>query len=417
MKKIDFTSPYVTMSLVVLMYIIKAILKISIGSSINSVSIYSDGLHNLADLFEAGLLIFAIYLSKQPENQKYPLGKSSIESIGSFIIGLAIVFLGITFLLKSVLGLLIYFNYLPFLVGLLKLVTSPPAIINPGSHPILIIIVILFSIVFAWIVAAYEISVGKKKNHQSMVADGKETLADSFVEIAVLIGIIGALFGLYYLDFLFGILVAAVMLNTAKGVLSDSLGNLLQKSIDEKDFVKIKGILKESKGIESFEENDDDKLMAFKLGKFIFVSAKVYVLPSLTSEGFYYLRKGVSQRIKDLFPELEVRVFLKERTIKENPTRAIIPVNTVTKNKLDSFIEEDFTKAKRFFIVDLLGERIVSVKEEENKFKNISELAEFLEKKRVDVIYYVNIDKKLKSLLPNVLYNKTNFLTFKDLFH
>lgn len=254
MRKIDFRSPYVCMFLVVIMYIVKVIIKLSIGSKINSVSLYSDGLHNLADAFEAALVIFAIYLSKQRENEKYPLGKSSIENIGSFLIGIAILFLAASFLLKSLLGLLIYFNLLPFLAELLKRVVQAPSRIDLGNNVGMVIIAVSFSVIAAWFFAWYEISTGRKRNHTSLVADGKETLADSFVELAVLIGVIAAYFKIYYLDLVFGLVVAAVMLKTAKAVLSESMGNLLQKSITPEKFLKIKQILNESKGIEYYEK-------------------------------------------------------------------------------------------------------------------------------------------------------------------
>ncbi|MFA6558969.1 MAG: hypothetical protein WCT03_21280, partial [Candidatus Obscuribacterales bacterium] len=44
------TNPFGVMSLVVLMYVIKAILKITVGHQINSPMIEGDGYHNLADI-------------------------------------------------------------------------------------------------------------------------------------------------------------------------------------------------------------------------------------------------------------------------------------------------------------------------------------------------------------------------------
>jgi cation diffusion facilitator family transporter len=417
MKKINFSSPYVCMSLVIIMYIIKVIIKLSIGSNINSLAIYSDGLHNLADAFEAGLIIFAIYLSKQKESNKYPLGKSSIESLGSFLIGLVILYLALGFLLKSALGLFIYFNKFPVLIELLKKFVEVPPRIDLGTSPVIVIGLLCFSIALAWFFSWYEISTGKRKRHPSLIADGKETLADSFVELAVLMGVIGALFGLFYLDYIFGIVVSLVMLKTSRDVLSESLGNLLQKSIEIQKLSEIKRILNETKGIEDFEKKDKDRLIAYKLGRFVFISIKVYVQPSLSSEGFYYLRKGLSERIKELFKDSEVRVYIKESILKEIPNRAVIPVKNISSKKLNSFIEEDFIKSKSFFIVDLKGERIISVKQKDIIFNNYDEIKDFLRIKRIDTVYYVKKDKKLEDMNPNIKFKKTNFLIFKDLFH
>jgi hypothetical protein len=157
--------------------------------------------------------------------------------------------------------------------------------------------------------------------------------------------------------------------------------------------------------------------MAFKLGKFVFVSAKVYISPALNSEGFYILRKSIGQKIKTLLPETEVRVYLKEGVIKEIPKRALIPICETSNNPLRSFITEEITKAGHYYIVDLMGERIITVKKFKNDFKNIKDLAHFIKNKRINDIYMVNENKELKKILPDIKIIKTNFLIFQDLFH
>jgi cation diffusion facilitator family transporter len=405
------------MSLVIAMYLLKVIVKLAVGAKIGSVSVYSDGLHNLSDIFEALLVIFALYLSRQPETAKYPVGKSSIESIGSLLIGIALLVVGIGFFLKSVLGLLVYFKVLPFLAGLLMKVIDAPTRIDLGASGGLVIGVIVGSILLSWVVSWYQVSTGRMKNHPSLVSDGKETFSDSLVEFAVLAGIIGAFFNLFYLDYVFGIIVAFMILRTSKEILTEAGENLLQKSIEQKDVVKIRNILSKTKGVEGYDAKGSDKVMAYKLGKFTFIFVKVYVSPSLTPEGFYWIKKGINARIRKTLPESEVRIYLRQSVLPEKPRRAIIPVCRTGKNPLHAFIEENFTKAKQFYIVDLKGERIVNVMEHENNFKKYSELAQFIKNKRADIIYLVKEDKRLAELLPKVKVEKTGFLIFQDLFH
>jgi len=405
------------MGLVIAMYVLKVIVKLIVGAKVGSVSVYSDGLHNLSDIFEALLVIFALYLSKQPESAKYPVGKSSIESIGSLLIGVALLVVGITFFLKSILGLLVYFKLFPLLSNILSHVVSVPTKIDLGTSGWIVLCVIIGSIFLSWIVSWYQISTGKMKNHPSLISDGKETFSDSLVEFAVLAGIIGAFFHLYYLDYVFGIVVAFMILRTSKEILSEAGENLLQKSIDQEDVVKIKQVLSKTKGVEGFDQKGPDKVMAYKLGKFIFVFAKVYVSPALSTEGFYYIKKGINARIRKMLPDSEVRIYLRQSVLPEEPSRALIPVCKSSKNPLQAFIEESITKARQYYLVDLKGTRIVTVMEYANDFKNNDELADFIKRKRVDKIYFVKEDKKLKSLLPKVKFEKTSFLIFKDMFH
>jgi len=417
MAKIDFRSPYVCMTVVLIMYIIKVFLKIIIGSSINSISLYGDGVHNLSDIFEAVLVMFALYVSKRPENAKYPLGKSSIENIGSLLIGLALLSVSVNFFFKSILGFFLYMSIFPQITTLLSTFVSIPEAINFGNNALAVISVIVLSILASWFVSWYQISTGKKRNHVSLIADGKETFSDSIVEIAVLAGLVGSFLGLSYLDYIFSFVISIFMFNTARGILLEAVGNLMQASIEEDKFEEIKRIFAETKGIEDYEKKDDDRLMAFKLGKFVFVSAKVYVSPSLTSEGIYAIRKGISQKIREMLNDCEVRVYIKEKVFQEKQSRAIIPIDETSSDPFTSFISEEFSKASSYYLVDVSGERIVTVRKYENNFKSKENLAEFISKKMVDMLYLVKEDKKLKSLLPKVVFEKTNFLIFQDMFH
>ncbi|MEI7718399.1 MAG: cation diffusion facilitator family transporter [archaeon] len=417
MKKIDFRSPYVCMSIVLVMYIIKVTLKLIIGSDINSISLYGDGLHNLSDIFEAVLVMFALYISKRPENSRYPLGKSSIENIGSLFIGVALLFISIDFFLKSILGIFLYVGIFPVVTSLLSNFVSIPEAIDFGTNALVVILVVVFSIFASWLVSWYQITTGKQKNHVSLIADGKETLSDSFVEMTVLIGLIGSFFGFKYLDYIFGLIVAGLMFRTSKGILKDAIGNLLQVSIDEEKFNEIKKLFAETKGIEDYEKGDDDRLMAFKLGKFIFVSAKVYVSPTLTPEGLYAIRKGLSQKVREILKDSEARVYIKEKVFQEKQGRVIIPVEETSNDLFRSFISEDFFKATSYYLVDVSGERIVTVRKYENNFKTRENLADFISRKMVDTVYLVKDDKKLEWLLPNVKFEKTNFIIFQDMFH
>ncbi len=411
------SSPYFCMTIVIIAYIIKISVKFFIAAKVSSVSVYSDALHNLSDIFEALLVIFAIYLAKQPETSKYPIGKSSIESIGSLLIGILLLFIGVTFFLKSLLGIFVYFNILPFVSSILMHIVDVPAKINLTNNAFLTISLIAGSVILSWIVSLYQIRTGKKTNHDSLISDGKETLSDSFVELAVLIGIIGVFIGLEYLDYVFGTLVSIIILKTAGGIVKNSGENLLQKSINQKEIKDIEKIIHQTKGVEGFDEKGEDRIMAYKLGKFVFIFIKVYISPLLSQQGFYMLKKALKKTIDDALPESDVRIYLRQSVKPEPFKRAIIPICKKQKNPLNAFIEEDFSNAESFYIVDLIGERIVNVKQQENNFKNKKQIAEFIKRKRADIIYMVKKDKTLENLLPNIKIEKTNFLIFRNLFH
>ncbi len=337
--------------------------------------------------------------------------------IGLFLIGIALFYAGVVFLTKSLLGLLNYFSIFPILEKLLLNVTELPSKVDLGNSFWITVLVIGLSIVCSWIVSRYQIHVGKLHNHPSLISDGKETLSDSFVEISVLAGIIGTSLGLYYLDYIFGLIVAGIVLKTATGLGKEALNNLLQRSLGQEEIVKIEKLLLNTSGVEGFDMEGSDRVMAYKIGKFSFVFAKVYVSPLLTSEGFYHMKKGIHARIRELMSDSEARIYLKQSVLNEKPRRALIPITKTIKDDMYAFIEEDFFKAKQYYIVDLKGERIVSVICWRNTFKDKQEINDFLKKKRIDLVYLVKETKETNKFLSGVKVQKTNFLCFKDLFH
>ena len=115
----NWKSPYFCMAAVLVMYIIKASLKLWAGTIVGSISITSDAIHNIADFLEAAFILYVLWTAKRPENAKYPIGRSSIESIGSFLIGIVLLIIGLEFVLKSILGLFIHFSLAPGIVTLL----------------------------------------------------------------------------------------------------------------------------------------------------------------------------------------------------------------------------------------------------------------------------------------------------------
>jgi divalent metal cation (Fe/Co/Zn/Cd) transporter len=318
--------------------------------------------------------------------------------------------------LESVLGLSLYFHVLPVLAFLLQKVVSAPPAIELGSHALVVMLAIGGAVIVSWVIAWYEMGTGKKRRHPSLVADGKETLMDSFVELAILLGLIGSFFGIPYLDLVFGIVVAGAMLHTSKSILSDAMGNLLQKSVEKEYLGRIRKILMQTHGVLGFEEKGTGSLKAFKVGKFIFVSIRVYISPHMTTEGFYYIKKGINERITEVLPGFDVRIYLRGNVIPEEPRRAIIGVKH-GKNPLKASIAERLMTAGTYFIVDLKGDRIVTVKAHAQRFKNAGELAAFIKAKHAGVVYAVNAEQEVMGLLPNVRLERTHALIFKDMFH
>ncbi len=201
-----------------------SIFKILFGFIGRCNSLIADGIHSLSDLSTDLVAIFGNYLSLKPADKKHPFGHGKIEYISSMMIGIVIIILGFSLIYNI-------FN---------------KEIIMPNS---LILIVSLFTIVSKYILANYIYKEGIKYSNNILIASGKESMADVYSSIFVLVSIIlmqfsNQIYILKYADMLSTIIIALFIIKTGYSILKDNIGILLEEQILDKHYLKeIKNII------------------------------------------------------------------------------------------------------------------------------------------------------------------------------
>lgn len=224
--------PIFVMCVVAVMYTLKVIMKTAAGTAINSPTITSDGLHNIADFFEALAVIAVIYVARRPSSEKYPYGRKNIEFFTSLVIGIGLLAMSLLFAFKSGVGLLAQF---PVVDGVIRAIVwlprHEPNALASSNFP-WVLAVTLSSVILSVLVSRYQITVGRASQHDSLVADGEETFSDGKIEFVTLIGVLAQYFlGWHMAEYLLGILVAYLIARTGKELFLKSWRVLLQHSI------------------------------------------------------------------------------------------------------------------------------------------------------------------------------------------
>ncbi len=155
-----------------------SLFKIIIATNYGSNGLLSEGLENLTDLIK----IFIIYLGM----------KYNKDRMASLVIIAMMIFTG--------LGLL--WN------GISSLIIVVP--IESSGHMIIIAII---SIILNSILLFYKGFVGRMSGNLSLLSDSKDSALNVKISAGVLIGIIFARFGIYWIDPIFGILIALLCLH------------------------------------------------------------------------------------------------------------------------------------------------------------------------------------------------------------
>ena len=201
-----------------------SIIKILFGFIGKCNALIADGIHSLSDLSTDFVAIFGNHLSLKPADKKHPFGHGKTEYITSVIIGIVIIVLGLSLIYNI-------FN---------------KEIIIPN---LLMILVSLFTIISKYILSSYIYKKGIEYSNNILIASGKESKADVYSSIFVLISIVLMQFSnelsiLKYADMFSTIIIALFIIKTGFNILSDNIGILLEEQVLDKEYIKeIKNII------------------------------------------------------------------------------------------------------------------------------------------------------------------------------
>ncbi len=383
------TNPFGVMSLVVLMYLVKAVLKITVGHQINSPMIEGDGYHNLADILEALAVIVVIWVAKRPASSDYPFGKKNVEFFTSLAIGGALLVMAVQFALKSVVGLLALAPSFDQAVrAVLPLPVHEPLVMSTSTLPWVLALTI-GSVILSLVVSRYQIAMGKRGGHASMIADGQETASDGRIEIITLIGVVGEYaFNAPWLEYPLGLVVAFAIAHTGYELFQDGLRVLLQHSIGQEHEEEITKRCLAVAGV-----NKVESLKTFQIG-----STAVCILTVTTEHRtgtISHLKYGIEYHIKQYlldsgFNDCELNVkFEKPEPARHRIAYAVVEKESESANAALSFVvAPSIAAATHIVVCDLENGMVVRTKQEEKP----TDLPAFLDKKRVVRLYLFTAD-------------------------
>jgi cation diffusion facilitator family transporter len=175
-----------------------------------SAGLFADALHNFGDVFTTIALWIAFVISNRAANQRYTYGYYRSEDLAGIFIVLVIIASATASAVESIQKLAsgniptqIYISMAAALVGV------------AGNE----------------LLAQYKISVGKRINSVSLIADGHHSRIDGLTSLAAFIGLVGAKLGFPKADPIAGIVITIVIVT----VVFSTSRSVLQRLLDAVD--------------------------------------------------------------------------------------------------------------------------------------------------------------------------------------
>ncbi len=297
----------------IILNIILATGKMTIGIVFGAISITSDGVNNLSDALSQIISLISFKIATKPADRDHPYGHARIEYVASMIVSFII--------------LLVAWELGSESVG--KLVSGEGAEFSP-----IMIIVLAISIAIKLWLAIFNRKIGKKINSTLMLATSTDSLSDAIATFAVLVAmVISKITGFVYADGIMGIFVALFIFKAGIGILNETKNSILGGKPDPELVENIRSIINEypeALGIHDmfihsygpgrnivslhvevdgeaniFELHDAIDLMEKRLYNDLSVIATIHMDPIVTNDEYVNEMRGI---VKNLVSEIDNRL-------------------------------------------------------------------------------------------------------------
>lgn len=257
--------------------IVLAIFKGWIGVIANSRALIADAAHSASDVTASLAVYIGLKAAKRPPDKDHPYGHGKAENIAAIIVAVILVIVG-------------------FEIGQ----SSFYAFFEPIEAPKSIaIIAVIISIIVKEAMFRYKYNLGKKIKSDAIIINAFEHRSDVYASVAVLIGIVGAIFGKYvgidwlvYLDPVAGLVVAVLIILMAWKLGKESIHNTLDHVMHEEDTEELRNIVLNVRGVKKIDE-----LHAREHGFYVIVDLKISVDPYITVEEGHKIGKNVKEKL------------------------------------------------------------------------------------------------------------------------
>lgn len=205
------------------------IINLAVGLISGSVSIISEAVHTLIDLFAALMAFFSIKIADTPADKLHPYGHGKFENVSGVVEALLIFIAS---------GYIIYHAVVKLIEG--------SSILNDNDLT-LGIIVMMVSAVINFFVSRQLYKVAKETDSVALKADALHLSTHVYTSLGVGISLLVIFFtGWHFLDPVAAIVVASYILKEAFEILAEAFKPLTDNSLPEEEQFLIREILKEN---------------------------------------------------------------------------------------------------------------------------------------------------------------------------
>ena len=258
---------------------ILGVVKIVGGFMSTSTALIADGVHSLSDLFTDFIVIYAAKHSHREADAEHPYGHGRIETLATVALGLALMVVAVGIAWDAVTRLF-----------------HPDRLWQPG---VLALVLASMSIVVKEALYHYSMRIARKYRSNMLKANAWHSRTDAISSVIVVIGIVGSMAGLHYLDAIAAIGVAFMIVKISSELTWHSVRELIDTGLEPERIEAIRESILNVDGVKALHI-----LRTRRMGGDALVDVHIQVSPTISvSEGHHIsetVRAKVIQEIDEV---------------------------------------------------------------------------------------------------------------------
>ena len=285
--------------------------KIFIGFTAQSQALIADGVHSLSDLVTDVAVLYAAKHSHQEADEDHPYGHGRIETVVT--VGLGVALIGVA------IGIMIDATHRLF---------NPNTLFSPGFLALTIAVI---SVLAKEAIYQYTMVVAKRYRSNMLKANAWHSRSDAISSVIVVVGIIGSMAGLTYLDAIAAIGVGIMIAKIGWDLSWHSIKELIDTGLE---IERVKEIEKNILGVDGVTTLHI--LRTRQIGADALVDVHIQVEPYISVSEAHYISETVrSKLIAEIEEVIDVMVHIDPEDDEHIPKHEKLPLRREMLKKLE----------------------------------------------------------------------------------
>ncbi|WP_148254910.1 cation diffusion facilitator family transporter [Aidingimonas lacisalsi] len=253
--------------------------KVITGIMVGSAALIADGIHSFSDLVTDAMVLIATHFGRQEPDRNHPYGHGRIETLATLWLGSVLIFVA---------GGIAWASLSRLFAG-----TPIPA---PGQWAIILAAIAL--IAKEWIFH-YTLRVAKRVRSRLLEANAWHSRSDALSSIVVLIGLVGAQFGVGWLDGVAAIIVGLLVGKIGWDLLWDAGHELVDTALPIEQQRRMQDTVTSVPGVDSVHE-----MRTRTIGGRVLLDMHLVVSPRISVSEAHEVGNQAHRDLHDAFPRL-----------------------------------------------------------------------------------------------------------------